>query len=817
MCIPHAFSHLARIVFVASLLLCISPVAIAAEPNDVSIQSHANQTYLIQNATLAREMSFKEGALKTVSFFNKLAGKRAVPTSCDEFRLRISEGTHTTGTDVVLTSADFAFKNSTQYTPAGNKTAKAIAFLLENKEHELTVAVHYQLDVDDFYLRKHLVITSGKPVTLERIDVDCIALPDAEQPYNIKAIYARGKWSPGLGQPLYTTQTGTFWGIEFPAAYNYVENHTLHSGYLWGRQIKPGKPYRTYSAVVGVSDNPKFNTDAFYAYIDRIRVRPLRLQVQYNTWFDTGRGVNKDSFRRSVNLIHQKLVTERGNKPLKAYVIDDGWQDTGKDWTQKTWQVNGKFDADFSYSRQSADKADSKLGLWLSPGCLFGANRVVGPYRDAGFEALDNWMSLAGPKYMALLEERMVELTRSGVNYFKLDGLFGHLNLRNFELHGDKYGIPHMPQLGLEGIQDGDAKLNHEKYDELKIYYLVAGTERLMQIFDKMAQADPEVYIVISNGAYLSSWWLMHVDSIWMINAGDAAGGSNRTGELVYRDGRYYEIWQKERTQFPMHAIFNHEPKKRRTGESKDVFRKYLYMNMSRGTGFIELYITPAVLKDYDWDVISEGLHWAQTVFPTFKRSRMHGGSPTDGQVYGYTAWTKSQGYVSLHNPSSAEQKYSFTLDRAFGLLPESGLYQTSSPIDGSVGGLNQQYAYGDSISLTLKPREIRILNFDKGTRDWALIKELQTRNEGPQPPKVIPIDNHPLLGRWEYTHEGGPYSREFTKTGICILRLGKEEIWRKPFQARDQKTLVVEGTYVHALTDDNTIKIEGRYVGKRK
>jgi hypothetical protein len=29
-------------------------------------------------------------------------------------------------------------------------------------------------------------------------------------------------------------------------------------------------------------------------------------------------------------------------------------------------------------------------------------------------------------------------------------------------------------------------------------------------------------------------------------------------------------------------------------------------MNMSRGTGFVELYIKPFVMKDYDWDVIAE-------------------------------------------------------------------------------------------------------------------------------------------------------------------------------------------------------------------
>ena len=33
----------------------------------------------------------------------------------------------------------------------------------------------------------------------------------------------------------------------------------------------------------------------------------------------------------------------------------------------------------------------------------------------------------------------------------------------------------------------------------------------------------------------------------------------------------------------------------------------------------------------------------------------MHGGSPREGEVYGYTAWLADQGYVSIHNPAYAD------------------------------------------------------------------------------------------------------------------------------------------------------------------
>jgi len=77
---------------------------------------------------------------------------------------------------------------------------------------------------------------------------------------------------------------------------------------------------------------------------------------------------------------------------------------------------------------------------------------------------------------------------------------------------------------------------------------------------------------------------------------------------LVYRDGVYYETWQKEHTQFPINSIFNHEPKKVDTGESAEAFEQYLWMNLSRGTGFIDLYIITEELSKSDWDVLAKGL-----------------------------------------------------------------------------------------------------------------------------------------------------------------------------------------------------------------
>jgi hypothetical protein len=773
--------------------------------------AQAGEQYVLENKFLGRVISTEGGVLRTVEIVNKRAGTSAKPTSETEFRLRLSQGTDKPNTQFTLTAADFKVV-------AVTSAKETLVVQLENTR--LQVEVRYELAPCDFYLRKQLTITSTQLVTLERVDVEVFSLPDAFQPYTVRQITANapGKWSPGLGQPLYTSKSGTFWGIEFPAADNQVKDGALTAGYLWGRELKAGQPYRTYAAVVGVADDPAFVADAFQEYINRVRIRPLRLQMQYNSWFDYGGGVRKETFSNSVAKIHHELTVERGNKPLSMYVIDDGWQDTGANWSDKVWKVNSKFDPDFASSRQATAAAQSKLGLWLSPGCLFGAHGQVGKLRRQGFEALDDWMSMAGPRYMQALEDRMVELTRQGVGFFKLDGVFGHLNLRNFELHGAKYGLPEMPQLGLEGFTAGDKRLNDAKYDELKIYYLSAGTERLMQLFAKLAAVDPNIYIVISNGAYLSPWWLMHVDAVWMINAGDAAGGSSRTAELVYRDDRYHEIWREQNCQFPMSSIFNHEPKKTSTGESKDEFRRYLYMNLSRGTGFVELYIKPFVLQPGDWDVISEGLFWAQEIFPTFTRSRMHGGSPKAGEVYGYTAWNQTQGYITVHNPSATTKTYAITLDRAFGLLPGTGPFHVSSPIEDSTRDLPATCKFGDTLTLPMQPREIRVLNFTVQPKDWTKLKRLQTRSPetGKPQPKPVPIKDHAILGTWEYRHGSSTYTRTFTANGICTLRQGTHIQWEKPFQADSPTQVTVDGGFKHQLKSDGTLQIEGRYTARK-
>ena len=674
--------------------LCLSASVLV-----VSSSLFAAESASVGNDLISRNVSWDSGRVSTTAINNLVGQSRTLIEGGNEFTLTVRlEGS---AADRRLTAADFSASES-QLGPG----KRSLAVRLSGKDLPLDLVVRYFAEPGEPWMRKQVIVTARKPLRIVKVEIEHLAIADAVAPYHADQFTAqgRGKWKPPLGQPIYTQTSGTWWGTEFPAARNEVQSGKLVCGYLTSVNLSPSETWTSHCSVVGAADDRAFVPEAFFDYIDATRARPLRLQTQYNCWFDYGKAVDSDKFAASVRKLNKELVVDRQVPPLRAYVIDDGWQDTAQDWTKSgVWPINGKFGSDFETAREEVARANSALGLWLSPGCLFGGQPAIPSMRKAGWRTLDPWMSLTGTYYMDALEQRMVELAASGIACFKLDGLFGHLNTRNFDIDGHK---------------GSEEALNDAAYDEAKERYLALGTERLIRIFQQMGTANPDVYIVISNGAFLSPWWLRHVDAVWMINAGDAAKGTDRTAELVYRDAAYYQLASAnaDNTQFPLNSLFNHEPKKTTTGEDPDLFRRYLLMSLSRGTGFVELYLKTFELSESDWDVLAEGLRWVHRMFPAFKRGRMIGGNPQMGEIYGYTGWTTDFGYLSLHNPSDETREFQIVLDRALGLpksvASDGTSFLVTTPLKADADALPGRAAAGQACTVTLPPRAIRILEF---------------------------------------------------------------------------------------------------------
>ncbi len=109
-----------------------------------------------------------------------------------------------------------------------------------------------------------------------------------------------------------------------------------------------------------------------------------------------------------------------------------------------------------------------------------------------------------------------------------------------------------------------------------------------------------------------------------------------------------------------------------------------------------------------------------RTLVTLFKWAPMIRGNPKKGEVYGYTGWANDSGYLSLHNPSDEAREFQIVLDRALG-LPKSAAskgtsYLVSSPLAVDAGALPKTTTAGQTCTVTLPPRAIRILEFTNTT-----------------------------------------------------------------------------------------------------
>jgi hypothetical protein len=406
-----------------------------------------------------------------------------------------------------------------------------------------------------------------------------------------------------------------------------------------------------------------------------------------------------------MRVFRERLYQPHGVS-FDTFCIDMGWSDLKDPWEIDT----SRFPEGFTRIRQAAEQMGSHLGLWISPSSGYpGAvdNSWAGQH---GFEVFNNAQGggacLAGEHYRDRLQKSLVRMVADyGVRHIKLDGY-------RFECpaadHGHEPGL-----LSGEAIADG-----------------------MISVARAVRKAAPDTWMETTCfGWNPSPWWLMHVDVLSLVNSRDGAPGE-RTEQMCYRDALYYQLTEGDRNQVPLCSFFNHEPAKdgtRFSDQTLDGFRDYLFMALSRGTLSVELYFQVRSLKPEDYDVIAEGLKWLYHVAPAFQRSRMHGGGPLGpsgaaaeklnlknvsvdqiAQVYGYTGWTDSRGYVSIHNPTSGLKSYSFCLDRNFGLVPGSGPFTLSSPMAGKAKTLKKLWNFGETVTVELKPREVIVLDFDR-------------------------------------------------------------------------------------------------------
>ena len=531
-----------------------------------------------------------------------------------------------------------------------------------------------------------------------------------------------------LGQPYYVGSM--YWGCEFPQAENKIRKKNGFVRYHYGKDLsvasessdgqfnnynnynnangQSGKMI-TWDAVVGAARSTDYQVvqSDFYEYIETIATK-TNFRQQFNSWYDNMKNITDSNIQESFNEI-EKGFTQYGVNPLDSYVVDDGWTNYKSFWDFD--RSANKFPNELYNSSSQVNKMGSNFGLWLGPRGGYGTEGQIANYiANAGLgsrnENSGNDINVSDGRYLdKLVKDIFVGYqNKFDINYWKLDGMLLKPSKNSANAH----------------TTTNDFCTISETY------------ERWTDMFETMRKNRPDLWINMTSYANPSPWHVQWVNSVWMQNTGDSGfdykfGATDQEAMLTYRDGDYYDFFAENQWQLPNKYFYNHDPVYAKTAHSApggkhpityttDELRDHLYMLGTRGTAFWEYYYSPSMFDDEKWQVNAEAANWIEDNFDILQKSKMFGGNPENGDIYGYSCWKGNQGIVSIRNPKDVEQTYTLTLDEKVGVSSEvKNVYGTVVVGDQS-RQTNDPVSHNSKLTYKLKPKEVLIIQY--GAKD---------------------------------------------------------------------------------------------------
>jgi hypothetical protein len=566
------------------------------------------------------------------------AGADQLPVGTDAFALLLSDGTTLTSANmrVVRAPAHEALAPSAGASRLAERLpGRQVTVVLEDASRRLRATWRAIVRDGSAYVRQEVVLEAlGQPLPVREI-----ALVDLRAPGSV--VNGTVKGSPIVAGRWYA-------GVEHPLSTSTVESSRGRTLLTRELPLRPGAPF-TLSAVVGITRPGQLRRD-FLAYVERERAHPYRTFLHYNSWYDIGyfSKYNQLEALAVIDAFGTELARKRG-VTLDSFLFDDGWDDA-----KTLWGFHAGFPNGFTPLREAAAKYGSAPGVWLSPWGGYGKPKEdrLANGREQGFETNRGGFALSGPKYYQRFHETCIAMIRRyGVNQFKIDGTGNVAN-----------AIP-----GSEFDSDFDAAIT---------------------LIGDLRREKPDLYVNLTTGTFPSPFWLRYADSVW--RGGEdhsfAGVGTDRQQWITYRDGDTFRGVVSRGPLFPLNALMLHgliyarQAKKLDTDPAHD-FTSEIRAYFGTGTQLQEMYVTPALLTQENWDVLAEAAKWSRGNAGVLADTHWLGGDPRRLDVYGHAAWSPRRGVLSLRNPSDKPQSIAIDVATAFELPPRAAeAYAARSP-----------------------------------------------------------------------------------------------------------------------------------------
>ena len=626
----------------------------------------------LANGVVRGAWSLSDGAFRALRVEDLVTGRR-LELPPDAFTLTLSDGRVIRASEMRIAAARLSDIRTSPLPPrhaaaraAERESGVRLVVDLADDASGLEVRWHGVLREGSRYVRQELVLRATKgdvPVTaITLVDLD---LPEAAVAGTVK------------GSPV--TAGTWFFGFEHPLADSTVTGNHVHCLLPRELPLRPGAPV-VYSSVIGAVD-PGQMRRGFLAYVERERAHPYRPFLHYNSWYDLGYFGRYDEAQAlgAINAFGRELQQQRG-VTLDSFLFDDGWDDPNT-----LWHFNPGFPHGFTPLRQAAAGYGAGIGVWLSPWGGYGKPREqrLAAGKTQGFEENEGGFALSGPKYYAYFRETCLEMIRRyGVNQFKFDGT-GNVG----------HAIP-----GSRFDSDFDA---------------------MIALIEGLRVAEPDLFVNLTTGTYPSPFFLRYADSIW--RGGDdhsfAGVGSKRQQWITYRDADTYAGIVQKGPLFPLNSLMLHGLIYARYAQGLDAdpgndFRDEIHAYFGTGTDLQEMYVTPALLTDDNWDTLAAAARWARARAPVLRDTHWIGGDPARLEAYGHAAWADGRAVLCLRNPKDVPQQLEVDVAQAFE-LPEGAApsYAMRSPWAADRDRPAVALEAGQPHAVTLRPFEVLTLN----------------------------------------------------------------------------------------------------------
>jgi hypothetical protein len=592
-------------------------------PNPGKAVGESNGTRLsLGNSALGVEWTTENGKFKFTKFTDLLRKQTLVPPD-EVFELRWKDGRELSAAQMSIVSPPRV--EDLRANPDASRFSdriggKKVVVTLQALSGNLSVVWTGILREGSNYLRQEVALRAlGQDVPVAEIRLIAWRLPEAKVVGTVP------------GSPV--VANGVFAGFEHPLSQCAVANGAATCSLTRKLPLPAGHEVK-YSSVIGVTPQGQLRR-AFLNYVERERAHPYRTFLHYNTWYDLGYFGRFDQTGAldRVEVFGTELNRRRG-VTLDSFLFDDGW-----DNPKTLWKFNPGFPDGFTLVKEAAAKYGAAPGVWMSPWGGYGDphKQRMKFGKEQGFEMNAEGFELSGPRYYAYFREVCMEMIHKyGINQFKFDGT-GNVNQ---VIPGSAFDSDFGAAISL--IQD-------------------------------LRATKPDIYINLTTGTYPSPFWLQYADSIW--RGGEdhsfAGVGSWRQKWITYRDADTYEHVVSAGPLYPLNALMLHgliyaQYAKNLGTDPNNDFADEVHDYFGTGTQLQEMYITPSLLSQENWDAIAEAAKWSRKNADILRDTHWVGGDPAKLEVYGWASWSAEKAILVLRNPSDSPQRFPLDVGQAF-------------------------------------------------------------------------------------------------------------------------------------------------------